>query len=201
MPNAPIAAKIPKALTKIRLKETLKEALGKKEIIAGLTLFLVLFTVASLLESVFNVNLRIITPIFRALTDPRRIWAFLSFLPFFTTYFIAEGLYLHEPYKLKQQQKQGRLADLHEYISVIIGKTAPFLMVICLQYLPAIVFGFWVFPSFSGFIFEFLWLIVPIFIITTTSSWWFYRKTRRIGLGAFFNTLMMAWVAAAVFPF
>jgi len=196
-----IAAKIPKSLTKIGLKETLRETIGKKEIVAGLTLFLFLFIIASLLESVFNVNLRIITPIFRALTDPRRIWAFLSFLPFFTAYFLAEGLYLHDPYKPKQQQEQGRPADLHEYFSVVIGKTAPFLTVICLQYLPAIVFGFWVFPSFSGFIFEFLWLIVPIFIITTTSSWWFYRKTRRIGLGALFNTLTMAWVAAAVFPF
>jgi dienelactone hydrolase len=196
-----IAAKIPKSLPKIRLKETLKEAMGKKEIIAGLTLFLFLFTIASLLELVFNVNLRIITPIFRALTDPRRIWAFLSFLPFFTIYFLAEGLYLHQPCKLRQQQKQVKLFDLREYVSVVIGKTAPFLMVICLQYLPAIVFGFWVFPSFSGFIFEFLWLIVPIFILTTTSSWWFYKKTRRIGLGALFNTLTMAWVAAAVFPF
>jgi dienelactone hydrolase len=192
------AVKHPRFLAEPELKEKLKQALNRKQIILASALFLMLFTGVSLIEVLFNLDFRIITPIFRILTDSRRIFAFSAFLPFFLAYFLGEGMYLYDHPNLNPQ---GKLAVLREYGSTIFAKIAPFLAIICLQYLPKLLFDVWILPGFAGFIFEFLWLIVPIFIITTTCSWRFYRNTQKIGAGMMFNTLMMAWVAAAVFPF
>jgi hypothetical protein len=48
---------------------------------------------------------------------------------------------------------------------------------------------------------EFLWLMTPIFAITTFCSIYLYRRTGSLTAGAVFNTLMLAWIAAVVFPF
>jgi len=193
-----VAVKRPKFLAEPDIKERLRWALSRKQIILASVLFLVLFAGVSLIEVLFNLDFRIITPIFRILTDSRRIFAFFAFLPFFLAYFLGEGLYLHDHHN---PNPKGKLAVLREYGSNVFAKIAPFLAIICLQYLPKLLFDVWILPGFAGFIFEFLWLIVPIFIITTTCSWWFYRNTKRIGAGAVFNALTMAWVAATVFPF
>lgn len=193
-----ITLKKPKLLAEPDLKENLKQALSKRHLILAMVLFLVVFSIVSLIEILFNFDLRIITPIFRILTDPRRIFAFFAFLPFFLVYFVGEGFYLHEAHSLDHQ---GGLAVFREYGGTVLAKILPFLAILCVQYLSKLLFDVWILPGFGGFIFEFLWLIVPIFIITTTCSWWFQRNTKRIGAGAVFNALMMAWVASAVFPF
>jgi hypothetical protein len=192
------AAKLPKFITEPKLKEELRQALSRDHLTISIALFAAIFTIVSLIELLVGLDFRIITPIFRVPTDSRRILAFLMFLPFFLAYFLGEGLYLH---RLHNPNSQGKLFLLRDYVSTVFAKIAPFLVVICLQYLPKLLFDVWVLPGFAGFIFEFLWLIVPIFTITTTCSWWFYKKTERIGAGAIFNALMMAWVASAVFPF
>lgn len=92
-------------------------------------------------------------------------------------------------------------SDLLGCGKAVIGKVAPFVAVICVHYVPIVLFSLWVFPSFVGFLVEFFWLIGPIFIITTICSWWFYKNTRSVWLGAVFNALMMAWVASTTFPF
>jgi dienelactone hydrolase len=193
-----IALKKPKFLAEPDLKEKLKQALSKRHIILAMALFLGVFAIVSLIEILFNFDFRIITPIFRILTDPRRVLGFFAFLPFFSVYFVGEGLYLHEADSLNHQ---GGPAVFREYGGTVLAKIVPFLAILCLQYLSKLLFDVWILPGFAGFIFEFLWLIVPIFIITTTCSWWFQRNTKRMGTGAVFNALLMAWVASAVFPF
>jgi hypothetical protein len=72
---------------------------------------------------------------------------------------------------------------------------------LALNFLPKIIFNYWILPSFAGFLIEFLWLMVPIFIITTFCNLYFYKRTSNFGLGAIFNTLLLAWIAATVFPY
>ncbi len=69
--------------TKIRLREALAGAFGRKELSIAVVAFLVLFAVANLLEAMLNINLRIVSPIFRGFSSGRRIFAFLTFVPFF----------------------------------------------------------------------------------------------------------------------
>ena len=184
---------------KIRLKTTLKNMFVKKEILIACVLFFSLFATANLLQLFYSINLRILAPIFQELSSPRRILAFLAFIPFFSTYFVAEGLYLHELQETKTGK--GTWTGAINYAKVVFAKIAPFLIIIALQYLPKLFFNIWVFPSFIGFITEFLWLVIPIFIITTVTSTWFYRNTHNIFAGAVLNTLTLAWIASVVFPF
>ncbi len=184
---------------KIRLKTTLKNMFVKKEILIACILFVSLFATANLLQLFYSINLRILAPIFQELSSPRRILAFFAFIPFFSTYFVAEGLYLHELQETKTGK--GTWTGAINYAKVVFAKIAPFLIIIALQYLPKLFFNIWVFPSFIGFITEFLWLVIPIFIITTVTSTWFYRNTHNIFAGAVLNTLTLAWIASVVFPF
>jgi dienelactone hydrolase len=184
---------------KPELKKTFRRSFSRNGTVVAILLFVVLFTVSSLIQAFFTIDLRIMAPLFQELTQPRRVLAFAAFVPFFLAYFLAEGVYLHDPEDSKTR-KEGSLTKIGEWAQVVFAKISPFLILIVVQYLPKLILNVWVLPSFLGFIAEFLWLIVPIFVLTTTCSWWFYNKTATTGTGAIFNALILAWVAAVVFP-
>jgi dienelactone hydrolase len=197
-----LAKNLPKLfISKIGLKETLQRTFDRKNWLIAIVLIVILFLVASLLETLFVLNLRIIAPLFQAIASVRRLGAFLAFLPFSLAYFAAEGLYLHEFIDKTQQRQQGNWVDLRNCVKTVLIKIAPFLAVICLQYLPKVFLNVWILPGTFGFLVEFLWIIIPIFIITTACSWWFYKNTGGVGTGAVFNALLLAWIASVVFPF
>jgi hypothetical protein len=180
------------------LKMRLLEAFTRNDVLIALTLFVLLLTIVSLLDSILAIDIRMISPIFRAFTSARRVLVFPLYLPFFMVYFIAEGLYLHESHENCLKHSWG---DIKDCSGSVLVKTIPFVAIMTLHYLPKVFFNVWVLPSLVGFLIEFLWVITPIFVITTICSWWFHRNTQRIVVGAFFNALVMAWVAAVVFPF
>jgi dienelactone hydrolase len=188
-------------ISKIGLKETLQPKFDRKNWPIAIMLIVILFVVAILLEIIFVLNLRIIAPLFQVITSVRRFGAFLAFIPFSLAYFAAEGLYLHEFIDKTQQRQQGNWVDLRKCVKTVLLKIAPFLAVICLQYFPKVFFNVWILQGTFGFLVEFLWLIIPIFIITTVSSWWFYKNTGGVGTGAVFNAILLAWIASVVFPF
>jgi dienelactone hydrolase len=185
-------------VSKVGLKEMLQRTFDRKDWLTGVILFAILFAVASSIETIFGLNLRIIAPLFQVITSVRRLGAFLAFLPFSLAYFAAEGLYLHELIDEAQQNKWG---DLRNCVKTVLIKIAPFLAVVCLQYLSKVLFNIWILPGTFGFLVEFLWIIIPIFIISSACSWWFYKNTGRVGTGAVFNALLIAWIASVVFPF
>jgi dienelactone hydrolase len=172
----------------------------KREVLMAIVLFGLIFIISILLQSVFAINLRILAPIFQEVTQIRRIIAFAAFIPFFLVYFTVEGLYLHEP-NYFGITKKGNFDKLRAWTGIVLAKISPFLIIIGVQYLPQLVLGVWVVPGFAGLLVEFLWLIIPIFVLTTTCSWWFHNKTRTIGTGVIFNALILAWMASVVFPF
>jgi hypothetical protein len=112
----------------------------------------------------------------------------------------VEGLFLHE-LRSNAREKEGVLWRLVSTIKTNLISIDPYLIVICVQYVLMVVFGFRLFSGFMGLLVEFLWLFVPIFVISTTCSWWFYRNTSTPSTGVIFNTLLLAWTAAVVFPF
>ena len=77
----------------------------------------------------------------------------------------------------------------------------PFVAVILLQYGSMYLLDVRLLPGFLGFFVEFLWAIVPLFVITTAASWWFNRLTGKVGMGVLFNSLIISWVSASLFPF
>ena len=180
------------------LKMRLMEAFDRNDVLVALALFVLLFTIVSLLDAIFAIDIRIISPIFRVFTSARRVLVFPLYLPFFMVYFMAEGLYLHESHDNRLEHSWG---DIRDCSGAVLGKIIPFIAIMALHYLPKVFFNVWVLPSMVGFLIEFLWIITPIFVITTICSWWFHRNTQGNVVGVFFDALVLAWVAAVVFPF
>jgi len=88
-----------------------------------------------------------------------------------------------------------------ETVSGIALKLIPYLAVLGIQYVPMYTLNLRLFPGLLGFFLEFIWAIMPLFAISTACSWWFHRVTSRIGAGAIFNSLLIAWASASLFPF
>jgi len=195
---AKLLPRFPRA--KFKLKSIFQKRFDWKYMALVLCLFVFMVAVVTLSELTFNINFRIVTPVLRSFTSTSRVFAFSEFFPFFLAYFFAEGMYLHELAGMSQENIES-LSSFLNCGKVAFGKVLPFITVLCVHYLPAVLFGIWLFPRFVGFILEFFWLITPIFFITTVCSWWFYRKTGNVWTGAVFNSLLIGWVASTVFPF
>jgi len=170
------------------------ESFEKGEAIIALLLVAFVYLVAIVVEAYFEVNFRVFVPIFSSIGTVERALAFPTYLPFCIVYFYSEGLYLFE---IKRRERSG-LFDLLEVWGI---KLLPFIAVISLQYGCMYLLDVRLLPSFLGFFVEFLWAIVPLFVITTAASWWFNRLTGKIGMGVLFNSLIISWVSASLFPF
>jgi len=185
---------------KFDVKSILKKRFDLRCMVLVLFLFVFMVAVVTISELTLNVNFRILTPVLRSFTSASRVFAFFEFLPFFLIYFFVEGIYLHELASIRQENTDS-LSSLLDCVKAAFGKVLPFIAVLCVHYLPAVLLGVWLFPVFIGFILEFLFLITPIFFITTVCSWWFYRKTGNVWTGAVFNSLLISWMASTIFPF
>jgi len=177
------------------LIQILRKSFRLKDALAALGMLAFLYAIVTIGESYLGVTLTFIIPLFRTLTF-RRLSVLPTFIPFFGVYFIAEGLYLH----LLRIQKADE-SGFKSLIRVIALKVAPYFWLIILQYGVMIVFERKVFTGMTGFLIEFLWAIIPVFMMTIAYSWWFHRITRRIGMGVVFNTLLLSWISAGLFPF
>lgn len=179
----------------IDIKSALTKSFNIKNLLTATTIFLILYSLVHLTQTIFLTDLRIVTiPLFGALNNPKRILALFTFIPFYLIYFFVEGVYFH---KLRQHNTGNQTKDLIKTITI---RTAPYLILIILNYVPMFLFDIRIFPSFIGFIMEFILGIIPLFIITITYSWWFYKKTNNLIVGTILNTLLFAWTSAAIFP-
>jgi len=182
------------------LKETIIHYFSRKEVIGAIISFAIVLTITTILAGSFNFTFRIISPIFRDFSSTSRVLAFPAFIPFFFLYFVSESLFLHDLPRTDSERPTTR-NDIRNYAVTIISKILPFAVLLAIHYSTKVFFDFWILPGFVGFLMEFLWLILPIFVITTSISWWFYKNTQSIGYGALLNALLMSWVASVVFPF
>ena len=178
---------------KVSIADTIRQNLPSARIlVVGVILFLVLVAVTSCLQFL-GLNLKIVAPIFQEFASIRRVLVFLAFLPFFLPFFFVQQLYLVSSDFLKS----GKM----DYVKAVLISVSPFILFLGVNFLPKVFFDFWVIPSFGGFLIEILWLLIPIFMLATFCSLYFFRQTGNLALGTIFNTLLLAWIAATVFPF
>jgi hypothetical protein len=185
--------------SELNVKAALTQAFDAQGSAAAVLVFAGLYLLSTVVSAFMVIDLGIIVPFFRTLMPAARILVFFMFIPFFLVYFTVEGLFLHE---LRQPswRKSALLTPLINLGKTVGVKATPYMAVLLLQYVPFVLLGIQLFPSQAGFLIEFLWLLLPIFVISTACSWWFYRSTTRVGLGATFSALVFAWIAASVFP-
>jgi hypothetical protein len=173
----------------------LRESFRIRDIALGLAVLAVLYTMAYLSYAFWAEKIRFIVPIFPPLT-PIRAGVFPPFIPFYIVYFVSEGLYIHV---YRQRQTAGSAAG--NAARTILLKLTPYLVLLAAQYLPMFAFDYRLLPGFLGFFIEFIWAIIPLFIVSTFVSWWLYRFTGRIWAGVLLNALLFAWASAGLFPF
>jgi len=181
-------------------KEMVHGSFDFKRVVVAVGVFTLLYLIANLVEAISLVDLRIfVIPMFNDLMPVTRMLTFFTFVPFAEAYFLVEGLYFHELHDWSAHE--GRLGMAKAVIKAIGIKAFPYAALLGVNYVPMIWFDARLLPTFMGFIAEFFWGILPQFIIAMTCSWWFYWKTSKVGGGATFNALLIAWSAAATFPF
>ncbi len=180
--------------TKLDLKSTIVKTLKIKNVLIATMIWGVLYLIVFITQSItFNELKIIVLPLFKSLMNPSRVLGFFSLIPFYLAYFFVEGLYFYQ-YRIPKEN------SLVDFVKIVTIKVAPYIALIIVNYLPMFLFNFRVFPSFAGFIMEFVLGIIPLFIITISYSWWFFKKTNNFGVGVVLNTLLFAWSSAAIFP-
>ena len=185
---------------KLNLRSAISETLTPLHVMAALGVFVLLYSMIYLMETLFATNLRLfIIPVFNDLRPIIRILMFVMFVPFFIIYFFVEGIYFHELHNWSAQ-KPGLISEALAIGKAIGIKVCPYILLICIQYGPMFSLNIRLLPSSIGFLIIFFWGIIPMFIISMAYSWWFYRETSTIGIGAILNSLLFAWSAAATFP-
>jgi dienelactone hydrolase len=183
------------------LRSLISGSFNRTGVIIAVVLFTLLCLVENLTETMFLTDLRfLVIPVFNDLKPTVRILTFFMFVPFFLVYFFVEGLFLHEFRKWPNQRRQSRLETFAMSKAIAI-KVTPYAAVLCMNYFPMLLLDFRIFAGNIGFLMEFLWGVIALFIISTACSWWFYRCTSAVGTGAIFNALLFAWSAASIFPF
>jgi len=196
-----ILVALPKFSTvRLNLRSAVSESFNHMSVAIAVGIFVLLYSITYLVENVSLIDLRIfVIPVFNSLVPLVRIPMFFMFVPFFGVYFFAEGLYFHEFHNWSAQ-KSGLRSDTIAVMKAIGVKIFPYAALLGVNYVPMVWLNTRPLPTFMGFLMEFLWGVVPLFIISMACSWWFYRRTSNIGTGAILNALLFAWSAAATFP-
>lgn len=121
----------------------------------------------------------------------------LGYLIPFAFYFLIAGIILHG--ELRLGRKDGSdLVGWKEMVINILLMIGGYILFLLYQYIPLFAGGTasvttrWA-PLYSIVMFQFL----PIFAIVALVSTYFYRKTGHIYVGAFINTLLIAWLVVA----
>jgi pimeloyl-ACP methyl ester carboxylesterase len=176
------------------LKKCLMSSITRGELILSLGLVSGLYLMTTIMEYSINLSPRFFVPILTSLTVRNRMLVLPTYLPFFITYFLVDGLFL---FKLRQSTERG----FNELANALRIKLLPFILVVGSQYIGMYLLNIRVFPGYLGFMLEFMLGVIPLLAISTVSSWWLHRTSGRIGLGALFNTFLFAWIASSLFPF
>jgi len=165
-----------------------------KNVIIGVTLFLILYLTVYSVESYYGIGFMYIIPFFRSL-NVQRMQLVPAYLPFFLFYFTVEGLYLYT----NDDDKYS--TNWYDFLKPSLIKASPYLLLLFLQYGGMYFFNVRLIPGFLGFFLEFLWGILPIFAVTTLWSGWLRKITGNMVVGVILNTLVVSWIAATTFPF
>ncbi|MFW9778024.1 MAG: alpha/beta hydrolase [Candidatus Heimdallarchaeota archaeon] len=177
------------------------EFISKYTLLLVLGYFATFYFLLLFLEAWTALDLHFIVPIFNDLFPPSRLVMFILFIPFLLTYFTFEGILFLELSSHGEVDKEITESCMGA-IRLLVIRTLPILVVLAFQYLPKFLFN--VLPiswGLSPLLFQFFWIMLPLFATTTLISWWGYRVTGRIGGGALLNTLLLSWMLAAQFPF
>ena len=169
---------------------SLKDSFRKNSLILSLSLFFFLYGLTVIIDFFFQLNIKIIVPIFNEIGNEYRILMFVLMIPFAFTYFLVENILFFSFTSAKKLSLN----------KLLLAKITPFVIMVMLLYLPILIFSTAIIPGITGFFVEFLDPIIPLFVFTTAINWMLYSETKEIWSATFVNSLLITWVMASLFP-
>jgi hypothetical protein len=181
--------------------ETIKHSLKKivdqftnwKGLLITLGLFLIILGLVALVE-MMSLSMKMFVPLYSNFTI-QRFWMFLILLPFIFVYFTFDGIIVTGTFNSLRKDESSR-TEIGAISKVVGVKILPFVLVLMIQYLPLFAFEFKILTGFLGFSMQFIIMLVPLFIVFTLVEILFYKITKDILPGAFFNSLLLSWTLA-----
>jgi len=177
--------------------------LGKKlsnwrDLLLALNCFLIMLILVLIIEQVPGISMKLMVPLFNEFTGIRALM-FLVLIPFMFIYFIMDGFISTGIYekKLKGNNKRAKIWSATKVTGL---KLLPLILVLLIQYLPLLISGFQLFTGFLGFSMQFIFILLPLFLIYSVATLWFYEKTKTIETGALFSALLFAWTLSTLLP-
>ena len=167
-------------------------------LILSVNCFLIMFILILIIEQVPGISMKLMVPLFSEFTGMRALM-FLILIPFMFIYFVMDGFISTGIYErnLKNHNNKTKIWSATKVIGL---KLLPLVLVLLIQYIPLLISGFQLFTGFLGFSMQFIFMLLPLFLIYSTATLWFYEKTKTIESGALFNALLFAWTLSTLLP-
>jgi len=169
-----------------------------KGMILALNCFLIMFIVMIIIEQVPGISMKLMVPLFNEFSGIRFLM-FLILIPFMFIYFLADGFISTGIYE-KKLKGFGTKNKIWSTTKVVGLKLLPLVLVLLVQYIPMLISGFQLLTGFLGFSMQFIFMLLPLFLIYSVATLWFYNKTKTIESGAIFNALLFAWTISTLLP-
>jgi hypothetical protein len=170
------------------------KAIGKT-VLLGAILFIYIYFLELILETIFIVDFRFIFPFASDMTVYRfKMW--VLYFPFLLIGFIQLGFFLHGQLRLSEKDTWWK-TYLYWTISNVLVMVIPIILFLLLQYIPIFAFGIIPFVGPGGMLASFtmnLFHIIGVLLIVLPIQTWFFQLTRRPYLGAVINAAIVTWM-------
>ncbi len=170
---------------------------GKSLALASI-LFLLLYTVNFLCESLFGLDLRFIWPFFRSFSQ-KRLLQFLVYLPVYALFFISSTSRSVSLMRTEAAYESGARGFLRSWLSTALQMTGGVLLITLIEYVPFfagigpgadVLFG----STFGGPFMSLLIVFLPQVIVFSLLCTWLYRRTGSIFTGSLVSACLACWI-------
>ncbi|MCR5068141.1 MAG: hypothetical protein K6A14_08805 [Erysipelotrichaceae bacterium] len=169
-----------------------------KSLLLAVLLFVAMYLVTFLCQTLFKLDLRFIWPFFRGFTVDRLI-QFGVYLPLYILYFILANSRVIAQMPVKATTRKGSLAFLANWIIVALGMIGGVLLIVLLEYIPFfanlgpgadLLFG----STFGGPFMSLMIVLVPQVLVFSVLATWFYRRTGNVFTGGILIAMLACWI-------
>ena len=168
----------------------------KRTLFLATILFLYLYALTSIIQVVFQTELRFQWPLLKKFSAVRFGQFLLYLLPVSVFFFINGGVILYGQLRQKEYDNPQKTLILW-WLKSCFAMEMGLIVVMIVQYVPMILFGtaplFGWLPT-DGLFLIFLMQFIPLFALIFFLTTYFFLKTGRIYLGSIIATIITTWV-------
>ncbi len=169
-----------------------------RSLLLSAVLFLIVYAVTWICETLFGLDLRFIWPFFRSF-NLTRLGQFFVYLPVYVLFFTVSTGRSLALMRTEATYDEGEKGFVGTWLRTALQMTGGVLLITLIEYVPFfagigpgadVLFG----STFGGPFMSLLIVFVPQVIVFSLLCTWFYRKTGNVFTGAFVSAFMACWI-------